>query len=71
MIEDHVVRHKVRPGITGWAQVNGCRGETDQLEKMQACIGFDLQYRRNRSLKPDLMIVARTVFIVLRDRHAF
>jgi putative colanic acid biosynthesis UDP-glucose lipid carrier transferase len=71
LIKGYMVRHKVKPGITGWAQVNGCRGETEQLEKMQARINFDLQYLRNWSLKLDLMIVARTVFIVLRDRHAF
>jgi putative colanic acid biosynthesis UDP-glucose lipid carrier transferase len=71
LIKGYMVRHKVKPGITGWAQVNGCRGETEQLEKMQARINFDLQYLRNWSLKLDLLIVARTVFIVLRDRHAF
>jgi putative colanic acid biosynthesis UDP-glucose lipid carrier transferase len=71
LIKGYMVRHKVKPGITGWAQVNGCRGETELLEKMQARIDFDLQYLRNWSLKLDLMIVARTVFIVLRDRHAF
>jgi putative colanic acid biosynthesis UDP-glucose lipid carrier transferase len=71
LIKGYMVRHKVKPGITGWAQVNGCRGETEALEKMQARIDFDLQYLRNWSLKLDLMIVVRTAFIVLRDRHAF
>jgi putative colanic acid biosynthesis UDP-glucose lipid carrier transferase len=66
-----MVRHKVKPGITGWAQVNGCRGETELLEKMQARIDFDLEYLRHWSLKLDLMIVARTVLVVLRDRHAY
>jgi len=71
LITGYMVRHKVKPGITGWAQVNGCRGETEVLDKMQARIDFDLQYLRNWSLKLDLMIVARTALIVLRDRHAF
>jgi putative colanic acid biosynthesis UDP-glucose lipid carrier transferase len=66
-----MIRHKVKPGITGWAQVNGCRGETEKLEKMQARIDFDLEYLRHWSLKLDLMIVARTILIVLRDRHAY
>jgi hypothetical protein len=45
-----MVRHKVKPGITGWAQVNGHRGETDTLEKMQARVEYDLEYLRNWSL---------------------
>jgi putative colanic acid biosynthesis UDP-glucose lipid carrier transferase len=71
LIKGYMIRHKVKPGITGWAQVNGYRGETEAIEKMQARIDFDLQYLRNWSLRLDLMIVARTVFVVLRDRHAF
>lgn len=71
LIKGYMIRHKVKPGITGWAQVNGCRGETEKLEKMQARIDFDLEYLRHWSLKLDLMIVARTVLIVLRDRHAY
>jgi putative colanic acid biosynthesis UDP-glucose lipid carrier transferase len=71
LIKGYMVRHKVKPGITGWAQVNGCRGETELLEKMQARIDFDLEYLRHWSLKLDLMIVARTVLVVLRDRHAY
>lgn len=71
LIKGYMVRHKVKPGITGWAQVNGCRGETDRLEKMQARIDYDLAYLRHWSLKLDLMIVARTVLIVFRDRYAY
>jgi putative colanic acid biosysnthesis UDP-glucose lipid carrier transferase len=71
LIKGYMIRHKVKPGITGWAQVNGCRGETEVLEKMQARIDYDLEYLRNWSLKLDLMVIARTFFIVLRDRHAF
>jgi putative colanic acid biosynthesis UDP-glucose lipid carrier transferase len=66
-----MVRHKVRPGITGWAQVNGLRGETDTLDKMQARVEHDLEYLRNWSLGWDLQIIARTVKLVFWDRHAY
>src|SRR5581483_7227112 len=71
LIKGYMIRHKVKPGITGLAQVNGLRGETDALDKMQARIDFDLAYLRNWSLKLDLMIVAKTVVVVLRDRNAY
>jgi putative colanic acid biosynthesis UDP-glucose lipid carrier transferase len=64
-------RHNVKPGITGWAQVNGLRGETDTLEKMQRRIEYDLEYLRNWSLMLDLQIVARTIKLVFWDRHAY
>lgn len=65
-IKGYMVRHKVKPGITGWAQVNGLRGETDTLEKMSARIAYDLAYLRNWSLRLDLQIVFKTVFVVLK-----
>ena len=71
LIKGYMVRHKVKPGITGWAQVNGYRGETDLLEKMQARIDYDLDYLRNWSLKLDLAIIARTVLVVVHDKHAY
>ncbi len=71
LIKGYMVRHKVKPGITGWAQVNGHRGETTQLEKMEARIEFDLDYLRNWTLKLDLAIIARTVFVVVSDKHAY
>ena len=61
LIKAYMVRHKVKPGITGWAQVNGLRGETDTLEKMQARVEYDLEYLRNWSLGLDLAIILRTV----------
>jgi putative colanic acid biosynthesis UDP-glucose lipid carrier transferase len=70
-IKAYMVRHKVRPGITGWAQVNGHRGETDTIEKMAARIEFDLEYLRNWSLGLDLQIIARTVRLVFFDRKAY
>ncbi|MGC3985944.1 MAG: sugar transferase [Pseudorhodoferax sp.] len=57
LIKGYMVRHKVKPGITGWAQVNGCRGETRTLEEMQDRIHHDLDYLRNWSLRLDLYII--------------
>jgi putative colanic acid biosysnthesis UDP-glucose lipid carrier transferase len=71
VVRAYMVRHKVRPGITGWAQVNGCRGETDTLEKMQARVEYDLEYLRNWSLGLDLAIIARTVGVVFGDKQAY
>jgi putative colanic acid biosynthesis UDP-glucose lipid carrier transferase len=70
-IQRYMVRHKVRPGITGWAQVNGCRGETEVVEKMQQRVDYDIDYLRNWSLRMDLHIIARTVRLVLFDRGAY
>jgi putative colanic acid biosynthesis UDP-glucose lipid carrier transferase len=71
IIKGYMVRHKVKPGITGWAQVNGFRGETETVEKMQGRIEYDLDYLRNWSVGLDLWIIAKTVFLILGDREAF
>jgi putative colanic acid biosynthesis UDP-glucose lipid carrier transferase len=71
MIKAYMVRHKVRPGITGWAQVNGYRGETDTVDKMRARIEYDLEYLRNWSLWLDLKIILRTISLVFLDRNAY
>lgn len=71
LIKAYMVRHKVKPGITGWAQVNGLRGETETIEKMQARVEYDLEYLRNWSLVFDLQIIARTVRLVFFDRKAY
>ena len=71
MIKGYMVRHKVKPGITGWAQVNGWRGETDTLEKMKNRIDYDLAYLQNWSLRLDLYIILKTIIVVLKDRHAY
>ena len=68
LIKGYMLRHKVRPGITGWAQVNGLRGETELLEKMKARIDFDLDYLRNWSLRLDFLIIVKTVWVVLKDQ---
>jgi putative colanic acid biosynthesis UDP-glucose lipid carrier transferase len=71
LIKGYMVRHKVRPGITGWAQVNGQRGETDTLDKMQARIDFDLDYLRNWSLQLDFYIILKTIRLVFKDSTAY
>jgi len=71
LIKSYMIRHKVKPGITGWAQVNGYRGETDCLEKMEARIRCDLDYLRNWSLRLDLYIVWRTIRLVFKDGAAY
>jgi len=70
-IKGYMIRHKVKPGITGWAQVNGLRGETDTLEKMQKRVEYDLAYLRHWSLRWDLEIVARTVLVVWKKENAY
>ncbi len=71
LIKSYMVRHKVRPGITGWAQVNGFRGETDSLEKMEGRIRLDLDYLRNWSLRMDMLIILRTIRLVFKDSAAY
>lgn len=66
LIKSYMIRHKVRPGITGWAQVNGLRGETETVEKMKARIEYDLDYLRHWSLRLDLRIIWRTIFVVFK-----
>ncbi|PRO71071.1 undecaprenyl-phosphate glucose phosphotransferase [Alteromonas alba] len=58
----YMLRHKMKPGITGWAQVNGWRGETDTVEKMEMRIKYDLEYIRNWSIWMDFKIVIFTLF---------
>lgn len=67
-IADYGFRHHIKPGITGWAQVNGLRGETRSVEKMNERVKLDLWYVNNWSLGFDIAILARTCFEVLRDR---
>ena len=71
LIKGYMLRHKVKPGITGWAQVNGLRGETEVLEKMQARIEFDLDYLQNWSVWFDTWIILKTLLVVLRRANAY
>lgn len=71
LIKSYMLRHKVKPGITGWAQINGFRGETDSLDKMEGRIRYDLDYLRNWSLRLDLHIIVKTVRLVFKDGAAY
>ncbi len=71
LIDDYLGRHRVQPGITGWAQINGLRGETETLDKMQRRVEHDLTYIDNWSVLLDLKIICKTAWSVVRDRHAY
>jgi len=71
LIEGYFARHKVKPGITGWAQVKGYRGETDTLEKMEARVNYDTYYVENWSLFFDLQILVMTVFVGFVNKNAY
>ena len=71
LIDGCLARHRVQPGITGWAQVNGLRGETDTLEKMQRRVQYDLDYIERWSVLLDFRIMATTVLTALFDRQAY
>jgi Undecaprenyl-phosphate glucose phosphotransferase len=71
LVADYALRHHVRPGMTGWAQVNGCRGETAQLEQMKNRVAFDLWYIDNWSFWLDLKILYLTCIEVTKRRNAF
>ncbi len=71
LIKGYMVRHKVLPGITGLAQVNGCRGETSQLADMQARVNYDLDYLRRWTPMLDVKILFLTVLKVFRDDKAY
>jgi putative colanic acid biosynthesis UDP-glucose lipid carrier transferase len=72
LIKGYMIRHKVKPGITGWAQVNGLRGETETLDKMKARIDYDLDYLRNWNPKLDMYIVFKTIAVVFKgEKNAY
>ena len=72
LISGYMIRHKVRPGITGWAQVNGLRGETDTIDKMSDRVKYDIDYLNNWSVWLDLKILFRTVMMLFRrDEQAY
>lgn len=71
LIEGYMLRHKVKPGITGWAQINGWRGETDTLDKMKMRVEYDLAYIREWSLWLDIKIIFLTVFKGFVNKSAY
>jgi putative colanic acid biosynthesis UDP-glucose lipid carrier transferase len=70
-INSYMLRHKVKPGITGWAQINGYRGETETDYKMAARVEFDLYYIENWSLWLDLKIVIKTIPLGFFHKNAY
>jgi lipopolysaccharide/colanic/teichoic acid biosynthesis glycosyltransferase len=70
-VGNYSARHRVKPGITGWAQVNGWRGNLDSVEKAVRRVEYDLYYIENWSLWLDLAIIARTLGVLLYDADAY
>jgi putative colanic acid biosynthesis UDP-glucose lipid carrier transferase len=71
LINGYMIRHKVRPGITGLAQVNGLRGETETVEKMRTRVRFDLEYLSHWSPWLDVKIIFKTLWVIARDQNAY
>ncbi len=71
LIDEYLARHRVKPGITGWAQINGLRGETETLDKMEQRVRYDLYYIENWSLLFDLRIIMRTLFVGFSHPNAY
>jgi lipopolysaccharide/colanic/teichoic acid biosynthesis glycosyltransferase len=71
VVDGYFARHKVKPGITGWAQINGWRGETDTAEKIQKRVEYDLYYIENWSVLLDLYVLIRTPFALLSAKNAY
>jgi putative colanic acid biosysnthesis UDP-glucose lipid carrier transferase len=71
MIRSYFARHRVKPGITGWAQVNGFRGEIKSIEDMELRVQYDIHYAENWTLLFDLKVLVMTFFICLTGRNAY
>ncbi|KAA1006885.1 undecaprenyl-phosphate glucose phosphotransferase [Paraburkholderia panacisoli] len=71
IVSGYIHRYRIKPGITGWAQINGFRGETDQIEKMEGRVAHDLYYLRNWSFRLDVKIIFATVFKGLHHPNAY
>jgi exopolysaccharide biosynthesis polyprenyl glycosylphosphotransferase len=71
VVDGYFARHKVKPGITGWAQINGWRGETDTEEQIAKRVEHDLYYIENWSVFLDLYILIKTPFALLNTEHAY
>jgi putative colanic acid biosynthesis UDP-glucose lipid carrier transferase len=71
LIKGYMLRHKVKPGLTGWAQIHGFRGETDTLDKMEDRVTYDLEYLRSWTPLLDVYILLNTVWIVISGKNAY
>ena len=65
------MRHKVKPGITGWAQVNGWRGDTDSVDKLEGRVRHDIYYIENWSIRLEIKIAIKTLLVVLKGTNAY
>jgi putative colanic acid biosynthesis UDP-glucose lipid carrier transferase len=70
-VANYLKRHMVKPGITGWAQINGCRGEVRTHEEMEQRVNFDLYFIHRWSFTLDLQIILQTIIKMLRDKSAY
>jgi lipopolysaccharide/colanic/teichoic acid biosynthesis glycosyltransferase len=71
VLETYSARHRLKPGITGWAQISGCRGQIDSHDKLRRRVALDCEYIDRWSLGLDLWILARTASLVLFDSDAY
>ncbi len=71
VLDNYASRHKVKPGITGWAQINGCRGETRTPEDMRKRVDFDLYYIKHWSAWLDIQILLRTLIVPFHSPNAY
>jgi putative colanic acid biosynthesis UDP-glucose lipid carrier transferase len=71
LINGYLARHRMKPGITGWAQVNGWRGETETTQQMRSRLEYDLFYIANWSLLLDIKIILMTIPVVVRGTNAY
>ena len=70
-IRGYFMRHRVKPGITGWAQINGLRGEIQTIEKIEQRVAYDVYYTDNWSLSFDVRIIAKTIFVCVVGQNAY
>lgn len=71
LVKGYMLRHKVKPGLTGWAQIHGFRGETDTIDKMEKRVEFDLEYLRNWTPMLDIYVILRTIKLVITGKNAY
>ncbi len=71
LVRGYMLRHKMKPGLTGWAQIHGFRGETDTIEKMEMRVQYDLEYLRNWTPILDIYVIFKTVWLVISGKNAY
>ncbi len=71
LVKGYMLRHKVKPGLTGWAQIHGFRGETDTIDKMEKRVEYDLEYLRNWTPMLDIYVILRTIKLVITGKNAY